>query len=172
MEVIPWFPITGRRGAMSAVLLAVFNDYASADRVRVALFRDGFPTDRVELTAACDLGRAACQPADSPHGKCVQYFHTLLKQDDQRQYSELLAQRIDEGAAAIAVQPRGTVETVRATEILRKAKPADLVAHDLANQGWEHAAAKHEGYWIEHVWLEKSPETDCIYCRLFPGSSH
>lgn len=157
---------------MSAVLLAVFKDYDTAERVRVALFRDGFPTDRVELTASCDLGRAGLQPAESPHGKCVQYFHTLLKQDDQQQYSELLARHIDEGAATIVVQPRGPVETVRATEILRKAHPANMFAHDLAKFGWEHAAAKHEGYWIEHVWLEKSVETDCIYCRLFPGSSH
>ena len=36
---------------MSAVLLAVFNDYETADRVRLELFRDGFPTDRVDLTA-------------------------------------------------------------------------------------------------------------------------
>ena len=53
---------------MSAVLLAVFNDYETADRVRLELFRDGFPTDRVDLTAVCDLGRAACQPAAQPLG--------------------------------------------------------------------------------------------------------
>jgi len=62
---------------MSAVLLAVFNDYEAAERVRLTLFRDGFPTDRVELTATCELGRAGCEPADSVHGKCVQYFRTL-----------------------------------------------------------------------------------------------
>ena len=47
---------------MSAVLLAVFNDYACADQVRMDLFHDGFPTDRVELTACCELGRAAYHP--------------------------------------------------------------------------------------------------------------
>ena len=140
--------------------------------MRVALFRDGFPTDRVELTASCELGRAGLEPAASPHDKCVQYFHCVLKQDDSEQYSELLARRIDEGAATITVHPRGGIETARATDILRPAQPTDVVAHDLAKQGWEHAAARHDGYWIEHVWLEKSPETDCIYCRLFPGSSH
>jgi len=63
---------------MSAVILAVFNDYEAAERVRVMLVRDGFPTDRVELTASCELGRAGCEPADSLHA-CVQYFRTLLK---------------------------------------------------------------------------------------------
>ena len=158
---------------MSAVLLAVFNDYETAERVRVTLFRDGFPTDRVELTAACELGRAGVQPADSTHGKCVQHFRTLLKHEDERHYPELLARRIDDGAATIAVLPRGAIETERATEILQQAHPVDVVGHDLAKHGWEHAAAKHGGvYWIYHVWIEGSPETDCIYCRLFPGKSN
>jgi hypothetical protein len=54
---------------MSAVLLAVFNDYDAADRVRVTLVRDGFPTDRVHLTAACELGCAGLEPASSAHAK-------------------------------------------------------------------------------------------------------
>ena len=36
---------------MSAVLLAIFPDYDVASRIRLALFEDGFPTDRIELTA-------------------------------------------------------------------------------------------------------------------------
>ena len=158
---------------MSAVLLAVFNDYETAERVRLTLFRDGFPTDRVELTAACELGRAGCEPADSAHGKCVQYFRTLLKHESERHYPEVLAQRVDNGAATIAVLPRGAIETKRATEILQQAQPADVVRHDLEKHGLEHAAARHGGpYWIQHVWIEGSPETDCIYCRLFAGVSH
>ena len=69
---------------MSAVLLAIFNDYTIADQVRMELFHDGFPTDRVELTACCELGRAALQPDDSPHGKCVKYFRALLPSEDER----------------------------------------------------------------------------------------
>jgi hypothetical protein len=155
---------------MSAVLLAVFNDYETAERVRVTLFQDGFPTDRVELTAACELGRAGVAPADSPHGKCVQYFRTLLKHEDERHYPEILARRVDDGAATIAVLPRGAIETERATEILQQAHPVDVVRHDCTKHGWEHAAAKRGGvYWIYHVWIEGAP--DCIYCRLFPGKS-
>jgi|SRR5437016_4100785 len=156
---------------MSAVILAVFNDYEAAERVRAMLVGDGFPTDRVELTASCELGRAGCEPADSPHDKCVQYFRTLLRREDERHYPEMLAQRVDNGAATITVHPRGAIETQRATEILQQAQPADVVGHDLANHGWEHAAAAHDGAWIRHVVLEHS-DTHCIYCRLFPGSSH
>jgi hypothetical protein len=156
---------------MSAVILAVFNDYETAQRVRVTLVQDGFPTDRVELTATQDLGRAALQPASSCHDKCLQYFGTLLGGQEEHHYPEMLTQRVESGAATVTVHPRGTRETERATEILQYARPAEVVAHDLANQGWEHAAAKSDGYWIRHVWLEPSPDTDCLYCRLFPGGS-
>jgi len=48
---------------MSAVLLAVFNDYEAAERMRVTLFRDGFPTDRVHLTCAVSWAApASSQP--------------------------------------------------------------------------------------------------------------
>ena len=153
---------------MSAVILAVFNDYEIAERVLVSFVRDGFPTDRVNLTCSQDLGRAGVQPADSPHGKCVQYFGTLLTSEDERHYPELLAQRVANGAVTVAVHPRGAREIQRAREILQDAQPADVVGHDLTNHRWERAAAKNEGFWIQHLWLEHPPETHCIYCRLFP----
>src|SRR5437867_2503388 len=108
---------------MSSIILAVFNDYETAERVRVALFRDGFPTDRVELTAPCEMGRAGCEPAETPHDKCVQYFRTLLRDEGEKHYPEMLAQRIDNGGATVTVHPRGTIETKRATEILTEAHP-------------------------------------------------
>ena len=157
---------------MSTVILAVFEDYEAAERVRIALVRDGFPTDRVDLTASRDLGRAGLEPAESVHGKCIQYFGTMLAREDERHYPEMLAQHVDDGAATVTVHPRGARETARATEILQQAQPVDVVGHDLASHGWERAAAKRGGYWIQHVWLEPSPGTDCIYCRLFPDKSH
>jgi uncharacterized membrane protein len=154
---------------MSTVLLAAFNDCDAAERVRVALIRDGFPTDRVELTAARELGRASLQPADSPHGKCVQYFRALLGSEHDRNYPERLAQSIDHGAAVVTVLPRGAIETARAMQIVEHARPQEVLGRDLANHGWEHAAAKHDSAWARYVWFEHSHEgPDCIYCRLFP----
>ena len=156
---------------MSAVLLAVFNDYETADRVRLELVRDGFPTDRVELTATCDPGRAGYLPAEAPHGRFVQYFRALFKADDDRQYAENLAERIDCGAATVTVHPRGSVETSRAAKIIESGSPAEVAHRDLGNQGWEHAAARAEQPWIRHVWLERS-DAHCIYCRLFDSTHH
>jgi uncharacterized membrane protein len=154
---------------MSTVLLAVFKDYDVAARVRSVLVQDGFPTDRVDLTATRELGRASLQPADSPHAKCVQYFRTLFGREGEQEYPEKLADRIDDGGATLTVLPRGAIETERATQILQHAHPTEVLGHDLTIHGWEHAAARHESAWAQYVWVEHGPnDPDCIYCRLFP----
>ncbi|HVW70331.1 MAG TPA: hypothetical protein VHB68_15245 [Steroidobacteraceae bacterium] len=153
---------------MSAVLLAVFNDYETAQRVRVDLVRDGFPTDRVELTAACDPGRAGIEPAELPHGRFLQYFRSLFKSEADRRYAEALAERIDCGAATVTVLPRGAVETLRAAEIFELSSPVEVAHRDLESQRWEHAAAREDHIpWVKHLWPEDKGDSHCLYCRLF-----
>ena len=129
---------------MSAVLLAIFNEYKVADRVRVELVHDGFPTDRVELTASCEPGRAGLEPADSSHGRLVQYFRVLFTFENERHYAEQLAKCVDNGDAIITVHPRGSMEIARATRILGNAGAVMLIPHDLADQPPRHLAAKQE----------------------------
>jgi hypothetical protein len=157
---------------MSAVLLAVFNEYGAAERVRTRLVRDGFPTDRVELTASIEPGRAGLHPAGSSRAKFVQYFRTLLSKEDEQPFVELLAERVEGGAATIAVHPRGAIETARAAEILEHEGAVEVVGHDLEKQSFEHAAARGEGYWVRHFMLDNPSGADCIYCRLFPSHKH
>ena len=152
---------------MSAVLLAIFNDYTAADQVRMDLFNDGFPTDRIELTACCEPGRAALLSGETPHGQFVKYFRTVLCFQDERELAEQFAGRLDGGAAAITVHPRGPVETSRATEILKHANPTTVVEHDITRQAWEHAAARTAKPWVSHVWVENHSNAHCIYCALF-----
>jgi len=157
---------------MSAVLLALFKDYDTAERVRVELVTDGFPTDRVDLTACCEPGRALLEPAESLHGKLAQYFGTLFTLEDERHYADLLADRVESGAATITVHPRGPVETSRAAEILKGCGAMDVAQHDVVHQAFEHAAARYDRPWVRNFWIESTVEADCIYCRLFPGGSH
>jgi hypothetical protein len=152
---------------MSAVLLAIFPDYDVASRVRVALFEDGFPTDRIELTACREPGRAALQPADTQHRQFARYFRALLTRPEEQEVPEQLAQRLDDGCAAITVHPRGPVETLRATAILSHGHPTEVLEHDLTDQRFEHAAARTAKPWVTHLWVENHSKAHCIYCRLF-----
>lgn len=153
---------------MSAVMLAVFDEYDTADRVRTRLVADGFPTDRVELTAARDPGHAGLIIEPSAHARFVQHFRTLLSRADESPFVERLASRIEAGAVAIAVQPRGAIETLRAAEILAGEGAAEVVGHDLEKQSvFEHAASSSDEPWVGHLRLHRTADSDCIYCRLF-----
>jgi len=157
---------------MSAVLLAVFNEYDLADRVRTRLVSDGFPTDRVELTSTHEPGRAGLEPAVTSRARFLQYFRTLMGEEDEQPFVEALVTRVEDGAVTVAVHPRGAIETARAAEILEDEGAVEVIAHDLASQSFEHAAARTDGYWVRHFMPENVSGADCIYCRLFPGHQH
>jgi hypothetical protein len=158
---------------MSAVILAVFNRFGDAERVRTRLVTDGFPTDRVELTSSDEKGRAGLQPAPSPRQQFEQYFGTLFDEARERAFVEGLADRVELGAiVTVAVHPRGELETARAVQILEIEGAQEVVAHDLEHQTFEHAAARTEGSWLSHLTPDNPTGAHCIYCRLFPGHSH
>ena len=158
---------------MSAVLLAVFKEYDVAERVLIGLVRDGFPTDRVELTCRHAPGRAGLQPAASLHEKLAQYFHTLFPGETERTYGDQLADRVEGGAVTVTVHPRGTIESKRAAQIIYDNSPVEVAEHDLDKQPMERAAAASEGAWISNFWLANTGEYHCIYCRMFgPSHSH
>jgi hypothetical protein len=140
--------VTVEEEDMSALLLAIFDEYKVAERVRIELVRDGFPTDRVELTAGCEPGRAGLVPADSPHRRFVQYFRVLFTFENERHYPEQLAKCVDDGDAIITVHPRGSMEAARATQILGNAGAVLLIPHDLENGPPLRLAAKRARPWI------------------------
>jgi hypothetical protein len=126
---------------MSAVLLAVFKEYEQAERVRTALVKDGFTTDRVELTANREPGQAALVPEGSRREKFAEYFRTLLSDADEQPRVAALTERVVRGAVTVTVHPRGSVETRRASEMLDRAGADEVIGHDLGNQTFEQAAS-------------------------------
>jgi hypothetical protein len=132
---------------MSAVLVAAFKDHATADDVRTALVKEGFPTDRVELTSSEELGQANLVPREGLGEKLTEYFRKLFQRGtpggDERWVSLFQCAVLD-GKAAVAVQPRGDLETQRALQLLNQGNPVELRGVDLQNQPLEHAATNAE----------------------------
>jgi hypothetical protein len=131
---------------MSAVLVAVFTDQATAEGVRTRLVKDGFPTDRVELTSSQELGQAKLVPKESVGDKLLEYFRQLFQEGSRRdeRSAELIQRAVLDGKAALAVHPRGEVETQRALQLLNEAGPEEVRGTDLQSQTLEHAATETE----------------------------
>ena len=134
---------------MSAVLVAAFSDHATAEGVRTRLVQDGFPTDRVQLTSAQELGHVELVPRASVGEKLTEYFGKLFKggrgtRGEGELPVQLFQRAVLEGKATIAVHPRGDIETQRALHILNEAGPIELRGADLEKQRLEHAATENE----------------------------
>jgi hypothetical protein len=127
----------------SAVIAALFRDHATADRVRVRLSTGdtAFPTDRVHLTSTVEPGNAGLVPAESFALKLQAYFHTLFDREDEAGKVRALSDGVRNGNGAVAVFPRGDIETKRAWQVLRQGQPLQLFEHDLRKQTLEHAAS-------------------------------
>jgi len=149
----------------SPVIAALFSDHATADRVRVRLSSGdaAFPTDRVHLTSSSEPGHAGLVPAESFALKLKAYFHTLFDRAEEASHVLSLSDGVQAGHAAIAVFPRGDIETRRALEVLKQAKPLDLYEHDLDKQALEHAASESKEPVVGHV---VDAVFDDVQCRL------
>jgi hypothetical protein len=109
---------------MTPVIVALFDDYGIADRVRTELLAEGFPTDRVELTSLIETGQADAQPGDAFVARVSNYFHTLLDQGEPHDAdADELARRVQGGNSAIAVHPRTDYEIDSARQILHRNHP-------------------------------------------------
>jgi hypothetical protein len=110
---------------MKPVIVALFDDYGVAERVRTELVADGIPTDRVELTSRLETGQADAEPGDAFVARVANYFHTLLDQDGPHNgtAADELARRIRGGNSAITVHPRLDYEFNSVREILHRNKP-------------------------------------------------
>ncbi len=112
---------------MAQVMVALYDDYGVADRVRTELVAEGFPTSRVELTAAVETGQATAEPGDSFTERVANYFTHLFEAGDaQPGLAEFFTEGVRRGCAAITVHPRSEEEVQSATAILERHGPVNI----------------------------------------------
>jgi hypothetical protein len=134
-----------RESNMSALVVALYDNHEAANRVRTRLVKEGFPTDRVQLTSRTEPGQAAIVGNADDLGKQLEeYFTGLFDRPEEQSNVHLFADGVRQGHAALTVQPRGEIETNRALEIMEEAQPLEICDHDLQDQGMEHAASRRD----------------------------
>ena len=98
---------------MTPVIVALFDDYGIAERVRTELVADGIPTDRVELTSLLETGQADAEPGDAFVARVGQYNGE----------ADELARRVRGGNSAITVHPRLEYEFDSVRRVLHRHNP-------------------------------------------------
>jgi hypothetical protein len=131
---------------MSALVVALYDNQAAAERVRTRLVSEGFPTDRVQLTAGAEPG-----PADDLEAQLEEYFSGLFDRLDELPNVHFFVDGITQGHAALAVHPRGEMETHRALEIMEEAQPLEICDRDLGDQAMDETAAPS----LDELYLEQ-----------------
>lgn len=141
---------------MSAVLVAVYTDHSTAEKVRSRIVSDGFATDRVDLTSRTDLGQAKLVPRDTVADQLTEYFRKIFQVDstDESHSVRVVQRAVLEGKAVLIVQPRGEVETERALNLLREGEPLDMKGTDLDDTTLEQAATAGKASTI--TWVGKA----------------
>jgi hypothetical protein len=107
-------------------MIALFPGYELARQIATQLVADGFASDRVDVTALRDLGRANAMPAVDAASKIDTYFASILSDLDDEAIATLLSSAVREGGATVTVHPRGDVEIARARKILQSHQPVQL----------------------------------------------
>lgn len=143
---------------MAAVLVALYQDHATAQRVRTQLVHDGFPTDRVDLASPSEPGPAGLVPASPASDQFREYFQSLFDDERERRHAQVLAERVQNGAAAITVHPRGETEIERAIAILAHHRPVAIEREHLDDTTLEKAASDHERSFLSRVLTGKRPD--------------
>ena len=111
---------------MQDLIVALYDDISAAERVRTELVRDGFATDRVQLTSFQEHGQADVGPEDAFTRNVQDYFRTLSADGAAAAKLNEFARAVVAGATALAVHPRGEEEIKRAEEILQRERPRDV----------------------------------------------
>jgi hypothetical protein len=111
---------------MTPVIVALYDDYGIADRVRIQLVADGFATDRVEVTSRLEAGQADAEPGDRFAQRVANYFHTIFDQGEEQTQAEDFANLVVKGGSTVTVHPRADYEIASARKILHENGPVKV----------------------------------------------
>ena len=111
---------------MQDIIVALYDDHTAATSARTELVKDGFATDRIEVTSPSEHRQAEKGPASDFGSNVRAYFDTLYTDQGEAQRLKQFADAVIAGAATVTVHPRGEEEIRRAEKILDLQAPREI----------------------------------------------
>ncbi|SNT34950.1 conserved domain-containing protein [Noviherbaspirillum humi] len=142
-------------------VIAVYDNYADADKAVQALVAEGLPRDSVHLNPEADAGTASAGTHASDnvdHGRRG-FFASLFSGDDEyRDQTDLYAESVRRGSYVLTADTRSEDEAERVTDILNRFNPVDIDerASHWKQQGWTGFDEKAPRYTQDEITRERS----------------
>lgn len=111
---------------MQDIIVALYDDHAAAVAARTDLVKDGFATDRVEVTSPAEHRQADKGPSSDFGSNVRAYFDTLYVDQGEASRLKRFAEAVIAGAATVTVHPRGEEEIRRAETMLDLQSPREI----------------------------------------------
>ena len=111
---------------MQDIIVALYDAHGSADAARTELVKDGFATDRIEVTSPQEHRQAAKGPATDFRTNVTDYFRTLSADETAASRLGRIAEAVIGGASSLTLHPRGEEEIRRAEQILGRHGPREV----------------------------------------------
>src|SRR5262245_19883829 len=111
---------------MQDIIVALYDDHTAAVAARTELVKDGFATDRIEVTSPVEHRQAHMGPSADSASNVPKYFDTLHADQGDAERLKRFAGAVIAGAATVTVHPRGEEEIRRAERILDRQAPREI----------------------------------------------
>lgn len=108
-------------------IVALYKSHAVAEQTRLELFRQGFATDRVDVVASSDHGRAINRPECSTEEDLRAHFSAFLHEPGDETVVRHIVDAIGEGKGVLVVHPRGKIEIEQARDIIDSREPETIL---------------------------------------------
>jgi uncharacterized protein (TIGR02271 family) len=128
-------------GASADTVVAVYDNYADAQRAVQALVADGFPRSNVNLNPESDSSapaRTTSAADESQESGIGGFFRSLFGTDEHREHHDVYAESVRRGSYVLTVDAESEEQADRASEIMGRFNPIDIDERSThwKKQGW------------------------------------
>ncbi len=137
---------------MNTTILGLFDDYELARMARANLLVSELPIDRIALAAVQGPGQSRVPAMPAAREKFLASLRALFSPDADPARAELLADRVERGAATVSACAHNARAASRVAAVFRECGAREVVREALDAREREQALGSHEPSWPSFLW--------------------